>query len=128
MMGLLRGFISGLALAIGLVFMLPAQADAPAPAPTKVIAFDPQDYAEELFLQYNWSHDEMACLIPLWNAESHWNYKADNPESTAYGIAQILGETSHDPSAQVRKGLKYIAHRYDKPCTAWQFWKLHNWY
>lgn len=127
-MGLLRGIISGLAVAIGLVFILPAQAEAPELEITEIAQFSPQGYAESLMISHGWEPEDLACLIQLWTKESHWNYKADNPTSTAYGIAQLLGETSKDPARQIRQGLKYIESRYENPCTAWQFWKSHYWY
>ena len=72
---------------------------------------------------------EWAALSKLWGKESGWNYQADNPRSSAYGIAQILG-TPKDSTIeyQVNMGLKYIVHRYKKPSTAWQFWQRNGWY
>ena len=55
-------------------------------------------------------------------------YLADNPNSTAYGIAQMLNEDSSDPAEQISNGLRYIKHRYDTPCEAWKFWRSHYWY
>lgn len=127
-MGLLRGIISGLALAIGLVFILPAKAEAPKAVAIEIAQFSPQLYAESLMIEYGWEPIDLACLIQLWTKESHWNHKADNPTSSAYGIAQLLGETSKDPARQIRQGLKYIEHRYGNPCTAWGFWQKHNYY
>lgn len=52
------------------------------------------------------------CLLKLWQRESNWRPTANNPTSTAYGIAQLLTETSPDPYTQIRHGLTYIANRY----------------
>lgn len=52
------------------------------------------------------------CLLELWQRESNWRPTAANPTSTAYGIAQLLTEKSHDPYTQIRHGLNYIANRY----------------
>jgi hypothetical protein len=77
---------------------------------------------------YGWDKQEAKCLNILWGKESAWNHKADNPNSTAYGIAQMLGEDSTNPYVQISNGLRYIEHRYSNPCAAWDFWKRNNWY
>jgi hypothetical protein len=77
---------------------------------------------------YGWDKQEAKCLNILWGKESAWNHKADNPNSTALGIAQMLGEDSKDPTEQIRNGLRYIEHRYENPCNAWEFWKRNYWY
>lgn len=68
------------------------------------------------------------CLDQLWGKESGWRVAADNPTSTAYGIAQRLDETSHDPDVQVANGIAYIRSRYGSPCAAWAFWLRKRWY
>ena len=68
------------------------------------------------------------CLDRLWTHESHWNPRANNPRSSAYGIAQMLGETSHDPRVQVRHGLAYIDARYGSACGAWAHFRARSWY
>lgn len=78
--------------------------------------------------QYGWGDAQMKCLRALWGKESAWNPEADNPHSTAFGIAQMLGETSTDAFVQIRNGLRYIEHRYETPCNAWEFWELNRWY
>lgn len=72
---------------------------------------------------------EWRALAKLWGKESAWNWKAKNPNSSAYGIAQVLG-TPHDSTIeyQVNRGLKYIVHRYDTPQQAWAFWQRNGWY
>lgn len=84
----------------------------------------PREYARSA----SRSSRDYACLVSLWQRESNWNHKADNPKSSAYGIAQLLGETSKDPYKQIDKGLKYIKHRYGSACKAWAFWQKHGWY
>lgn len=61
---------------------------------------------------------QMKCLDRLWTKESHWNPKADNPHSTAYGIPQILKMTERNPYRQIVIGVRYIEHRYKTPCQA----------
>jgi hypothetical protein len=88
----------------------------------------PKLYAHSLVKQEGWEHKHYVCLVKLWGKESAWNYKADNPHSTAYGIAQMLGEKSKSPVTQIQRGIRYIKHRYDKPCAAWKFWQTRKWY
>jgi hypothetical protein len=59
------------------------------------------------------------CLELLWNRESRWDPRADNPKSSAFGIPQLLKMTELDPFKQIDLGLKYIAHRHKTPCQAW---------
>ena len=78
-----------------------------------------KDYASAGF---GWKGREWECLLSLWTGESRFDHYADNPESTAFGIAQRLGEESKDPRVQILKGLRYVSHRYQTPCKAWAFW------
>lgn len=88
-----------------------------------------KEYAYLLGLEeYGWDRKESKCLNLLWGKESAWNPEADNPNSTAFGIAQMLGEKSQDPYKQISNGLRYIEHRYSTPCNAWDFWKRKYWY
>jgi hypothetical protein len=61
---------------------------------------------------------EYRCLELLWDKESRWDPRADNPKSTAYGIPQLLKLKAKDPYIQIDLGLKYITHRYLTPCKA----------
>jgi hypothetical protein len=63
------------------------------------------------------------CLELLWNRESRWDPRADNPKSSAYGIPQLLKLKEKDPYKQIDRGLKYIEHRHSTPCKAWEFHK-----
>ena len=76
-----------------------------------------------------WNPSEWYSLDKLWTQESHWNYKADNKHSTAYGIAQILNTKVGTPAPQqVARGLSYILQRYGKPSVAWAHERRHGWY
>ena len=76
-----------------------------------------------------WNRSEWRALDKLWTADSHWNHQADNPKSTAYGIAQVLDTPKGTPAPQqVARGLAYIKHRYDKPSAAWSFHRKHYYY
>ena len=99
------------------------------PIPAQAEETDLKGYASTLSQDlYGWGERQMKCLRALWGKESAWNPKADNPHSTAFGIAQMLGETSTDPLVQIRNGLRYIQHRYETPCNAWEFWLVNRWY
>jgi hypothetical protein len=77
----------------------------------------------------NWNKSEWRALTKLWGKESAWNHTADNPKSTAYGIAQILGTKRNTPAPlQIERGLEYIHHRYKKPSVAWAHWRAKGWY
>ena len=67
--------------------------------------------------------NEYQCLVLLWDKESRWNPRADNPKSTAYGIPQLLKLKAKDPYTQIDFGLKYIDHRYGSVCKAWSYHK-----
>ena len=76
-----------------------------------------------------WTKAEWRALNKLWGKESAWNMYADNPESSAYGIAQILGTDPKTPAPlQIEKGLSYIVHRYDRPSIAWAHHRKNGWY
>jgi len=61
-------------------------------------------------LGYNDS--QIKCAITLWTRESRFDHLADNKRSTAYGIAQLLGERSSQPELQILRGVRYVEHRY----------------
>jgi hypothetical protein len=41
--------------------------------------------------------------------------------SSAFGIAQMLGERSREPELQILRGLRYISERYGTPCKAYRY-------
>lgn len=101
----------------------PAQAQAPKPRFKHTHGhLEAKDYAFVRVADKWQSRSEYSCLLRLWGKESAWNHRADNPVSSAFGIAQLLGEKSKSPHVQIDNGLKYIVHRYKTPCKAWQFW------
>ena len=74
-----------------------------------------------------WNATQQACLVKLWNKESHWNYQAHNYRSGAHGIAQALPADKMETIGldwrtnavtQIRWGLNYIDKRYGTPCKA----------
>jgi hypothetical protein len=90
-----------------------------------------KDYAQAGF---GWSGREWECLLSLWTSESRFdNYaypkdKDGKPRSSAYGIAQLLGEKDNRAEYQVLRGLKYISKRYGTPCKAKSFFLKHRYY
>jgi hypothetical protein len=78
--------------------------------------------------QYKSNH-EWNALFTLWNRESRWDYTANNPNSTAYGIPQMLRMPENTPMVkQIDLGLKYIKHRYGSPSRALAFHNQNGWY
>lgn len=92
-----------------------------------------QKYAiKKMAEKYGWSGADVAALIELWNRESGWNPEANNPTSSAAGIAQkmtsIHGPVENSYQGQVDWGLDYIAGRYGSPSAALAWHNQHNWY
>ncbi len=84
---------------------------------------------------YGWVGAEWTALDKLWTRESGWNNHAQNPHSTAFGIAQFLdgtwapyGPKTADPTLQIRYGLAYIKRRYGSPSAAWAHETSAGWY
>jgi hypothetical protein len=76
-----------------------------------------------------YTRKETTCLITLWTRESRLDHLADNPRSTAFGIAQLLRERSREPELQILHGLRYLEHRYGKSaCRALQHSDRLGWY
>jgi hypothetical protein len=68
------------------------------------------------------------CLEILWMRESKWDPRADNPNSSAFGIPQLLKMKELDPFKQIDLGLKYISHKHRTPCRALAFHNQRGWY
>ena len=78
-------------------------------------------------LGYNAQQRE--CAITLWTRESRLDHLADNKRSSAYGIAQLLGEKSSRADLQILHGVRYIEHRYSSSfCRALQHSDRRGWY
>ena len=85
--------------------------------------------------QHGWRGAQHTCLNELWTQESGFNNLAQNPHSTAFGIAQFLdttwapyGPKTSDARTQIIYGLDYIRDRYRDPCTAEDHEQANNWY
>lgn len=91
---------------------------------------------QEMAQTMGWSGPEWDALLELWSCESEWKHTAQNPESTAFGIAQFLDSTwvgvecvkTADAVEQMRCGLEYIKDRYKTPTIAMAFHLKNNWY
>jgi flagellar biosynthesis GTPase FlhF len=97
----------------------------------------PKQIAMNLLPDHGWSQSQFSCLEKLWNKESRWNPRADNPTSSAYGIAQALpgnrmasygADWRTNPVVQIKWGLDYIEDRYGSPCSAWGHSQAKGWY
>lgn len=93
--------------------------------------------AVALLTGHGWSERQWHCLDRLWRRESHWDHRARNRSSGAYGIPQALpavkmrsagADWRHSPATQIRWGLDYIARRYGSPCGAWGHSEADGWY
>ena len=102
-----------------------------------------QQYAHDQVLAMGWTEADFNALVTLWNRESGWNPKADNPYSDAYGIPQAMcdpnvhpelfagGQWSDymtNPKTQVDWGLDYIRKRYGSPTNAKAHSDAVGWY
>jgi hypothetical protein len=78
---------------------------------------------------WNWDKTQRRCVYSLFMKESRFDHLAKNQQgSSAFGIGQVLKETSKDPAIQILNAYKYIKHRYDTPCRAWSRSQRRNWY
>ncbi len=111
-----------------------AEASASAPAPSA--AAPAGSYQEYAMSKLGGDGGQFSCLESLWGKESGWNPDAQNPTSTAYGIAQFLDSTwagtgiakTSDGYRQIDAGLIYINSRYGSPCGAWGHSQSTGWY
>lgn len=98
---------------------------------------DPKDIARTLMGDFGFADSQFSCLENLWTKESNWQWDADNPTSSAYGIPQALpgskmasagADWATNPATQITWGLGYIKSRYGSPCSAWSHSQAVNWY
>jgi hypothetical protein len=97
----------------------------------------PKAYARGLLASYGWADSQFSCLDSLWTRESHWNPRAANPRSEAYGIPQanpgskmasVGADWRTNYQTQIRWGFGYISERYGTPCGAWNHSEAVGWY
>jgi len=82
------------------------------------------------------SDKEYVALHEVINLESNWNSEAQNPKSTAYGLAQFVDKTwdlvgvekSADYRIQLIAAQKYVMMRYGSWVKALEHHKQYGWY
>jgi hypothetical protein len=75
------------------------------------------------------NYKEFVCINKLWTKENRlWDPYAKNPNSSAYGIPQLLKLKETNPYVQMDLGYKYIMHKHKSACNAWSFHVKHGWY
>jgi len=111
-------------------------------ASSDVKYFDAEALAFLTMYSQGKSIESWKCLRSLWQKESHFNPKAKNMSSGAYGIAQFMPSTwgnykvekTAEARLQIKYGLRYIYKRYGSindpsgTCNAWRFHQKNNWY
>jgi flagellar biosynthesis GTPase FlhF len=106
-------------------------------AERKKLEGTPKEIAKNLLADHGWSESQFSCLDKLWTKESNWRVTADNPTSSAYGIAQALPgnrmaaygkDWRTNPVTQIKWGLDYIENRHGSPCGAWAHSRAKGWY
>jgi hypothetical protein len=105
-------------------------------ASSQVKYFDAEALAFLTVYAKGWPIKEWECLRYVWTKESHFNPKALNKSSGAYGIAQFMPSTwgnykvtkTAEARLQIKYGLRYIEKRYGSACGAEKFWKTNGWY
>ncbi|HEU0256263.1 MAG TPA: lytic transglycosylase domain-containing protein [Microbacteriaceae bacterium] len=114
----------------------PAQGSDGPPAAGTPSPGSAQAYARQLLQSQGMGEGQFACLVALWNRESHWNTYAYNAGSGAYGIPQALpgskmasvgADWKTNFKTQITWGLQYIS-RYGSPCGAWRHSQATGWY
>jgi len=80
--------------------------------------------------------EQFLCFTKLVGKESGWKANAQNPNSSASGLGQLLDSTysrlgmkqSDSGVAQLVATLSYIHRRWVTPCNAWSNWQKHKSY
>lgn len=103
----------------------------------RLINTDPKRAARAMLGRFGWGAGQFACLESLWQKESGWNPRAQNPSSGAFGIPQALpgskmasagSDWRTSPVTQIRWGLGYISDVYGSPCSALGQSQAKGWY
>jgi hypothetical protein len=128
-------FVGSMPHAVGAMFIVPQQKIVKSSVVVKAMPTlmqmkkSAKQYGRAKALAIYGSNKEWKALFTLWNRESRWDYTADNPHSSAYGIPQMLKMSPNTPmTRQIDLGLKYIAERYGTPSLALAFHNRNGWY
>jgi len=92
-------------------------------------------YAKEA-ITAKWGEGEWEYFDLLIRKESGWNHLAQNPNSSAFGLAQFLNSTWASvgcqktvmPETQIDCAIKYVEANYGTPSKAIDFHTRMNWY
>ena len=93
-----------------------------------------QALGQQMAAAYGWTGAEWTALNNVAMRESGWNPNAQNPTSSAYGIAQNIGGAAGygaygtTPAGQIGWMLAYIKARYGDPIGAWAHELSAGWY
>ena len=104
----------------------------PTPYRPRDTVWNAQRYAENVLgpTQYH-------CIDLIFTRESHWDPRAVNRHSGAYGIPQAKPGSKmrtfgsnwrYSPLTQVKWGIWYVNARYGSACNAYHFMQAHGWY
>jgi hypothetical protein len=101
----------------------------PPPIEREIPAEVSRSYVRNQSKLKGWDGQEWVCIDELIDRESKWSNVANNPQSSAYGLFQMLKTPIGLPiESQTERGLRYIEHRYDTPCKALEHHNQKNWY
>lgn len=88
-----------------------------------------REYVKARASRAGWTLREWRALAEIIHRESRWNTSADNPNSSAYGLFQILHMKPGTPMRkQVEAGIRYIRERYGLPSVALAHHNKFGWY
>ena len=86
-------------------------------------------YTRQKLKEAGFGLEDWKALNSLIIKESQWNYEAQNPKSSAYGLFQILNmPPGTSIEKQVEKGIGYITKRYGTPVEAYKHHSEKGWY
>lgn len=88
-----------------------------------------RNYVRERITNKGWTINEWICLDELITRESEWLHDAANPNSSAYGLFQMLRTPKGlSIKKQTNRGLRYIESRYGTACKALEFHNKNGYY
>lgn len=92
---------------------------------------------QQLAAAHGWTGAQWTYLNDVVMRESGWNMSAQNPTSSAFGIAQFIngpseyaqyGGSVNSAAGQITALINYIAQRYGTPAAAWAHEMSAGWY
>ena len=86
-------------------------------------------------VEKHWDSTQWQYFDEIIRRESNWDYKADNPHSSAYGLPQALtslhklpDDYKTNPQTQVLWAIEYISDTYGNPQKSLEHHNAKNWY